>query len=202
MNAASAYPWEAPATGPAAALSARLAADVPRIETARLVLRAPDLRDFGAYADILMSDRARYMDGPFDREGAWLDFTQYVAGWLLRGAGLWTIQDRTTGMVPGFVSVAMEYGDQEHELGYLLAKDSQGQGIATEATAAARDFAFSAHELPSLVSYVDPENAPSAAVANRLGANRDTQAEAGFDAPVHVYRHLPRDSDGGVEAYA
>jgi len=202
MNASSAYPWEAPATGPAAALSARLGALLPRIETARLILRAPELRDFDEYAEILISDRARFMDGPFDRKGAWQDFAQYVAGWLLRGAGVWTVEDRITGSVVGFVSAAMEFGDQEHELGYMLTAEAEGKGIATEAVAAARNFALDTQDLPSLVSYVDPDNAKSADVVRRVGALRDAQAESAFDELVHVYRHFPSDNDGGVEAYA
>ncbi|NOD36345.1 MULTISPECIES: GNAT family N-acetyltransferase [unclassified Ruegeria] len=202
MTAPSAYPWEAPATGPAAALSARLGALVPRIETTRLLLRAPELRDFGDYAEILMSDRARFMDGPFDRNGAWQDFTQYVAGWILRGAGVWTVEDKATGTVTGFVSVAMEFGDQEHELGYMLTAEAEGQGIATEAVAAVRSFALDTHDLPSLVSYVDPDNAKSTDVARRVGATRDAQAESVFNEPVHVYRYVSSDNDGGMEAYA
>lgn len=202
MTASSAYPWEVPAKGPTAALSARLGALVPRIETERLILRAPELRDFDQYAGILISDRARYMDGPFDRKGAWQDFTQYVAGWLLRGAGVWTVEDRATGSVAGFVSVAVEFGDQEHELGYMLTAAAEGQGFATEAVAAARSFALDTHELPSLVSYVDPDNARSAGVSHRVGAVRDTQAEAVFDDPVHVYRHFPTENNGGIEVCA
>lgn len=202
MNAPSAYPWEAPATGTAAALSARLGAMVPRIETARLVLRAPELRDFEHYAEILMSDRARYMNGPFDRKGAWQDFTQYVAGWMLRGAGVWTVEDKAARTVMGFVSVAMEFGDREHELGYMLTAAAEGKGIATEAVAAARSFALDTHDLPSLVSYVDPDNTRSAAVAQRVGALRDAQAETAFAEPVLVFRHFSNDSYGGMEAYA
>lgn len=202
MTAPVAYPWEAPATGSAAALSARLAADLPRLETARLVLRAPRIGDFETYADILMSDRAKHMDGPFDRQSAWLDFSQYVAGWLLRGAGMWAIEDRAGGQVLGFVSIGMEFGDREHELGYLLTEAAEGRGLATEAAEAARDFALGPQALPSLVSYVDPDNAASARVAERLCAQRDLQAEAGFDEPVLVFRHLPGDEDGGMEAYA
>ncbi|MEM9126236.1 MAG: GNAT family N-acetyltransferase [Pseudomonadota bacterium] len=202
MTTAAVYPWEAVATGPAAALSARLGALVPRIETDRLVLRAPELRDFDDYAGILMSDRAGFIDGPYDREGAWQDFTQYVAGWMLRGAGVWTVEDKTNAAVLGFVSVAMEFGDQEHELGYLLTDTAEGKGIATEAVTAARSFAFDTQKLPSLVSYVDPDNAKSAHVARRVGAIRDVRAESAFEEPVHVYRHASSDLDGGVGAHA
>jgi RimJ/RimL family protein N-acetyltransferase len=44
-----------------------------------------------------------------------------------------------------------------------------------------------------LVSYIDPDNARSAALATRLGARRDAKAEAAFDgtpdAGVQVFRH-------------
>lgn len=202
MTQTPAYPCEAPARGAAADLAARVAAPVPRVETARLVLRAPVIADFDTYAQILMSDRARQMDGPFTREAAWLDFTQYLAGWMLRGAGLWTIAARADGAVLGFVSCGMEVGDHEHELGYLLSAEAEGQGIAAEAAVAARDLAFDALELPTLVSYVDPGNSRSAALAQRIGAQRDTRAEAAFEEPVLVFRHSPADSDGSVEAYA
>ncbi|MGR3760836.1 GNAT family N-acetyltransferase [Roseobacteraceae bacterium NS-SX3] len=202
MTAQAAYPWEAPAAGPAAALAERMGSHVPRIKTARLVLRAPRIGDFPDYAAILMSGRARYMGGPFDRNRAWLDFTQYAAGWLLRGAGLWTAELRQTGGIAGFVTAGMECGDHEHELGYLLAEGAEGRGLALEAVTAVRDFALSELGLPSLVSYVDPGNTRSARVAERAGALRDRNAEAAFDTPVLVYRHIQPDDDGGMEAYA
>lgn len=202
MTAQAAYPWEAPATGPALALAERLAGCVPQITTARLVLRAPRIADFPAYAAILMSKRARFMGGPFDRSRAWHDFSQYVAGWQLRGAGLWTAQQRQDADIAGFVSVGMESGDREHELGYLLCADAEGQGLALEAVMAARDYALSDLGLPTLVSYVDPANRRSARVAERAGAQRDPAAEAAFDTPVHVYRHAVPGADGGMEAYA
>ncbi|MFW8634958.1 GNAT family N-acetyltransferase [Cribrihabitans pelagius] len=199
MTNQAANPWEVPASGPSAALARQTGSHVPRIESARLVLRAPRLEDFPAYAAILMSNRARHMGGPFSRRDAWLDFTQYIAGWQLRGAGMWAAEHRETGAVAGFFSAGMEYGDHEHELGYLLADRFEGQGLAAEAIAAVRDFALSALELPSLVSYVDPGNSRSARAAERTGASRDSDAEAAFDAPVLVFRHaLPNRS--GMEA--
>lgn len=202
MTTQAAYPWEVPTTGPALALVERLADCVPQITSARLVLRAPRIADFPAYAAILMSERARFMGGPFDRNGAWLDFSQYAVGWLLRGAGMWTAEKRDGADIAGFISIGMESGDHEHELGYLLCADAEGQGLALEAVLAARDFALSDLRLPTLVSYVDPGNSRSARVAEGSGAQRDPAAEAAFDSPVHVYRHAAPGADGGMEAYA
>ena len=55
-------------------------------------------------------------------KAAWLDFTQCVAGWLLRGHGLFVIEPKDGGNVRGFVLILMEFGDREPELGWFLKK--------------------------------------------------------------------------------
>ncbi|WP_095588440.1 GNAT family N-acetyltransferase [Actibacterium ureilyticum] len=188
-------PWEAAPQGAPDRLAALLVDRVPQLDTARLVLRAPVIGDFDSYAAIMMSDRAVHMDGPLSRRDAWLDFTQYVAGWLLRGCGMWTVVAREDTRVLGFVSVAMAYGDRAHELGYLFRPDAGGRGFATEAVRAARDYAFGAMGLSTLVSYVAPENTRSIALAQRLGAKPDEAAAAELDDDCRVFRHSP---DGGM----
>ncbi|TNC68794.1 GNAT family N-acetyltransferase [Rubellimicrobium roseum] len=193
-------PHELPARpGPAADLAARLSALVPALETERLRLRAPTLADFPAWAEILCSPRAVHMDGPYGRDDAFTEFAATVGSWLLRGHGPWTIESRATGEVLGFVCLNMEPSDQEPELGYFLRAGAEGQGIAQEATRAARQQAW-ALGLPSLVSYIDPQNARSVALAERIGARRDTEAEAVLAGTVSegalVYRH-PRPEIAG-----
>ena len=187
-----------PESGPAADLAARRSALVPVLETARLRLRAPSLGDFPAWAGILCSPRAAYMDGPYERDEAFMEFAASVGSWLLRGHGPWTVEDRATGEVLGFVCLNMEPSDQEPELGFFLRQGAEGRGIAEEASRAARAQGW-ALGLPSLVSYIDPANARSAALAERLGARRDARAEAAFagtpDEGVAVYRH-PRPETG------
>ncbi|MDJ0628204.1 MAG: GNAT family N-acetyltransferase [Rhodobacter sp.] len=186
------YPHEAPPTGASAALAADLRAQLPRLETPRCILRAPEITDFATYREIVMSDRAQFMvDEPLDREDAWLDFAQCVAGWLLRGHGLWTIRSRAGNKVLGFVLICMEFGDREPELGWFVTAEAEGQGYAFEAALAARDHGLAALSLPSLVSYVDPGNARSIRLAKRLGARRDDDAARAFDEPLLVYRHAP-----------
>ena len=126
-------PWELPASGPAAICADRLQAMLPVLDTPRLTLRAPMLDDFATYAAIMGSERALHMHGPMSREDAYLDFTCTVAGWLLRGHGLWTVIRKDTGAVTGFVLVNMEPGDQEPELGFFLTSEAEGNGFATEA---------------------------------------------------------------------
>lgn len=179
------HPWTA-AVGPAAeALARRIAALVPQLTTARLILRAPALADMPAFATIYGSDRAVHIDGPYGAADAWFDFAAATALWLLRGHGMWTVTDRA-GHVLGFVAIGFEPGDHEHELGFVFLDQAEGHGYASEAALAARDFAFQVLHLPSLVSYVAPENTRSRALAQRLGAVLDGHLDGS-----EVWRHHP-----------
>ncbi len=182
-------PWELPLAGPAERTAAALAAAVPVLVTERLTLRAPRATDFDVYATIFMSDRAVHMDGPYDRQGAWADFTQAAAGWLLRGIGLWTMQRRADAAVVGFGFFWQEYGDPEPEIGWVLTADAEGNGYATEAARAMLPYALAQFGPGGFVSYIDPANTASARVADRLGARRDPAAEASRGDGCHIWRH-------------
>lgn len=189
-------PHEAPPpSGRPAALADAFQALVPTIETARTRLRAPRIEDFGAWAAILCSPRAVHMGGPYARDDAFDEFASYVAGWLLRGFGPWTVEARDGAEVLGFVHVGFEPSDHEPELGWLFLPAVEGRGLALEASEAARDWAR-VQLIPSLVSYVGPENDRSQRLARRLGADRDPAAEAAFagtpDADTAVFRHWGR----------
>jgi RimJ/RimL family protein N-acetyltransferase len=185
-------PHETPPTGATAELASRLRGVVPTLQAGRTRLRAMRIEDFPAWAEILCSDRARWMDGPYTRDTAFVEFEATAGAWPLRGHGGWTVEDPATGEVLGFVCLNMEPSDRETELGFFFREAAEGRGLASEAAASARDWAWSMG-LPSLVSYVDPENARSARLAQRLGAARDAEAEAEFagtpDAGVAVFRH-------------
>ncbi|HVL21560.1 MAG TPA: N-acetyltransferase, partial [Amaricoccus sp.] len=58
---------------------------IPRLETQRLVLRAPRLADFEPYAAFFASERARWEDGPLSRSEAWREFATATGCWTLRG---------------------------------------------------------------------------------------------------------------------
>ena len=77
----------------------------------------------------------------------------------------------------------------EKELGWLLFERHEGNGYAQEAAAALRDSAFTVLKLPHLVSYVDPDNAPSIAVAQRTGGVLDPDAQR-QDPEDLVFRYI------------
>jgi RimJ/RimL family protein N-acetyltransferase len=164
----------------------------PILTTDRLVLRPPALADFELWAEIECTERGQYIGGPFTRDEAHLDFTQAVASWLLRGYGLWSLDDRAARNLLGFIVIHHEWGDPEPEIGWLLGQAAEGHGYATEGAKAALAWAWQNTGLDTLVSYVDPASPRSGRVAERLGAVRDTAAEAElldhFGA-LHVWRH-------------
>lgn len=185
-------PWLVPPAGTAAHLSQAAAAVVPVIATARLRLRAPRLSDFPAYEVVLCSDRARYMGGPFTPEDAFADFCQGVAGWMLRGAGMWTLTAAGDDDAPlGWIYLWQEWADPEPELGWVLTEAAEGRGHAAEGAAAVLPMALERYGAGGFVSYIDLGNDRSARLAERLGARRDPAAEAARDLPdLMIWRHF------------
>ncbi|WP_298920424.1 GNAT family N-acetyltransferase [uncultured Roseobacter sp.] len=180
---------ETPSVGPAAALAAQFQSLVPVLETDRLRLRAPHIGEFEHYAAITVGTRGQYILEEQTREAAWYDFTQMIAGWTLRGHGLWTIERKSDGTALGFVLLGFEPGDPEPELGFMMRASAEGHGYAHEAAVAARDYGFSVLELPTLISTIDPANARSQRLAECLGAVRDGHVEATLPEDILVYRH-------------
>lgn len=160
---------------------------IPTLHTERLVLRPPVEADFPAYFRFMASPRSRYMGGPYAKWPAWGLFCHDIAGWTLFGHGALMIDLRETGECIGQVGINHGPMFPEKELGWLLYEGFEGFGYATEAGGALRQWAAT-QGIARLVSYFDPENAASMAVAARLGAVPDPTAPVQDDGDV-VYRH-------------
>lgn len=175
---------------PSAQLMQNIRAAVPVFTTDRLHLRAPKLADWPTYRDVFTSDRAQHIDGPYDEDGAWADFCEGVAGWLLLGAGMWTITAKGDDAALGWLYLWREKGDPEPEIGWVLTAEAEGKGYASEAARAVLPHAVALFGAGGFVSYIAEGNDASARLAIRLGASRDTVAEAAYGDPtLHIYRH-------------
>jgi RimJ/RimL family protein N-acetyltransferase len=163
---------------------------IPTLTTPRLILRPPTYADYPAYAAFLASPRSTFMGGPFSGWAAWGMFCHDVGQWQLFGHGALMIDLCETGACIGQVGINSGPQFPEQELGWLLYDGHEGHGYATEAAAALHRWAFDIRKLPTLVSYFDPANAASMAVAARLGAARD-DAAIRQDPEDVVYRHQP-----------
>jgi RimJ/RimL family protein N-acetyltransferase len=154
------------------------------LETDRLVLRPIDESVLDAFAPFMADPEVvRFIGGKtleraevelrlgamrerFERDG----FGQFSiarrederilgrCGLLVWEFPVWAITTRTDAV-----------GDYEIELGWMLGREFWGNGYATEAASAARDFALGELGLERLISLIADENLASASVARRLG---------------------------------
>ncbi|WP_415921765.1 GNAT family N-acetyltransferase [Tateyamaria sp. SN6-1] len=164
----------------------------PTITTARLTLRAHEMADFTPLYDLFATDRARFMGGPVAAKEMWYWIAAEVGSWALKGFGSWGITRTDDGAFMGQVGINEPHHFPEPELGWVLLEPFEGQGFAREAATAARDWWWAQGRSDTLVSYIDPANTRSIALATRLGSEHDADAPRPHGETVHethVYRH-------------
>lgn len=141
------------------------------IRTPRLILRSARPDDLEAMHVVLSDPRAtRWWSTPphetLDQTAAWLD------GMIANGPDhpdfVIELDGRVIGKA-GFFAMP--------DVGYILHPDAWGRGLASEAVGAAIDHVFRTRDLETLTADVDPENAASIRLLERLGFDRTGFAE-------------------------
>ena len=89
--------------------------------------------------------------------------------WVLRGYGNWVVERKLHGVVIGRVGLWNPEGWFGVEVGWKLARHAWGQGYVMEAATAAITWAFDELDCDRLISVINPDNAASIRVAERLG---------------------------------
>ncbi len=159
------------------------------LTTERLTLRPPRRDDFAPFARFYLSERGAMIGGGAEAgdQGAWKTLAALAGHWWLEGYGWFVLERREGGEVVGMSGLHHPAHHADRELGWSLFSDT-GEGLATEAAAAARDWGRARLAPARLVSYIDTGNAPSRGVAERLGATTDgTRAE--HDPACEVWLH-------------
>lgn len=161
---------------------------IPRLTTARLLLRELQMRDFDAYAANLTDPVAtKFMAGPCDRRAAWRSFASQTGSWFLNGGGWWALEQREGGAVVGTVGAFFrENNPTLVELGWSLYPAHWGRGFATEAAAAALQYALDAHGARRVVAHIAAENVASIAVSKHLGMKYAADVDF-YGAPIGQY---------------
>ncbi|QEW22260.1 hypothetical protein LA6_004478 [Marinibacterium anthonyi] len=168
-------------------------ADTPVLETRRLILRAPQSSDVEPAIAFLATERSQYMGGPYTRHQAWRTMGHFIGHWVMQGYGLFVFCDKATGQPLGATGPFFPESWVEPEFGWSCwAPEAEGKGLVLEAAQAARQWAYDTLGWTTAVSYIDPANARSIALAERLGARHDPQAGVpdldGWDSTL-VFRH-------------
>ena len=145
----------------------------PALSTERLVLRPLRPADveacFALYAD---PEVTRYLGWTCPDRAAYGELFETALARhaaLPAGEGVWGAEERETGLLCGIFILKGLEGRPEIEIGYHLARNAWGRGLATEGSRELLRYAFADLGLDRVICLVDPANARSAAVAGRLG---------------------------------
>lgn len=164
----------------------------PVLETERLVLRAPKAADWAAWRDFYMSERSHWFRPVKEPtpEAAWRSFAAITGHWVLRGWGMFVMTERGSDQGFGALGPWMPESWPEAEIAWSVwSQDAEGKGYVAEAARAVIAHAFRDLNWSTAVSYIDPNNTRSTALAERLGARPDPQAAYPGEPPIVVWRH-------------
>ena len=140
-------------------------------------------------------DVMRFSDGVKTKEWvqAWLETC--LERYQTWGFGPYAVVEQSSQNVIGYCGLFFFpdlEGKAETEIGYRLARSTWGQGYATEAACAVRDYAFTMLGMKRLIAMIDPSNLASIRVAENIGMQyeKDVMLE-GYSHPDHIYMIAP-----------
>ncbi len=149
-----------------------------RIESERLLLRRfkdSDLAPFMAYRNDPKVAEYQDWDSCDQREAR--AFIREMESARPGVPGEWfqfAIESKETRALVGDCALRVdEHEPYRAEIGFTLAREHQGRGLASEAVSRLLDYAFDALGLHRVVAIADCKNAPSVALLERLGMRRE-----------------------------
>jgi RimJ/RimL family protein N-acetyltransferase len=156
------------------------------LKTKRLILRDWKAADREPFAQINADPRVmEYLGEPLSREQSDGVVDRIEAHFRTRGLGLCAAELAETGEFIGFIGLAVPTFEAAFtpcvEIGWRLAAEYWGQGLAIEGAREMARFAFEELKLLELVSMTAVENERSRRVMEKLGMTRDPAED--FDHP-------------------
>lgn len=146
------------------------------IETPRLRLRPHRLSDKADHVAMWADERVtRFIGGqPRSEDVSWTKFLAAAGLWPVMGFGYWVFADKASDRLIGMGGLSyFARGVPElegvPEAGWAFDADHWGQGLATEAMAAALAWADSNLDAPEIRCIINPGHAASERVAAKLG---------------------------------
>lgn len=146
---------------------------MPTIHTERLTIRELTAGDAGFILELL--NEPGFLGGIGDRGVRDLDGAlRYIqdgpaASYARHGYGLWRVELRDSGEPIGTCGLLRRDTLPEADLGYAFLQRHWQRGYAVEAGAAVLRYAREALALPRVLAIVNPDNAASVKVLERLG---------------------------------
>jgi RimJ/RimL family protein N-acetyltransferase len=117
--------------------------------------------------------------------------------WARHGFGWRRAVERDGGSAVGFIALNVlgegmaGLADDEYEIGWWLDPAFSGRGFAVEGALAVRDDALARLGAGTVVARIQPANAASIRVAERIGLVFEVETRGVYGEPVAVYRGPP-----------
>ena len=177
-------------------------ADLPEMETERLLLRKIDLSDANDVFEYARDPQvSRYVPWEAHRNlgDTYTFLNSVIADQADSKVTNWAIVYKPVGKVVGTAGYnRWEPGHRKAEIGYVLARKFWGQGLMTEAVGEIINFGFTNMDLNRIEAYCIDENRASARVLERCGLSlegllRDYLWMKGAAQNYRVYSMLRRE---------
>jgi len=156
------------------------------LETERLRLRRWKAEDCEPFARLNADARVmEFFSKTATREASDAMAERIERGFAQHGFGLYALELRETGEFIGFTGLAVPEFDAPFmpsvEIGWRLAFEHWGRGLATEAARAALRYGFEELGLTEIVAFTVPANKRSWRVMEKIGMTHDPRGD--FDHP-------------------
>jgi RimJ/RimL family protein N-acetyltransferase len=162
-------------------------AELPVIETKRLILRVPQLSDLDRWTEFQTDPIAtKYLGGPQTGSLAWRSLMAMAGAWHVCGVSMFSVVEKASGRWMGRIGPWRPAGWPGDEVGWGLHQDAWGKGFATEAAVAAMNYAVDVLGWSEIIHTIDPENTASIRLAQRLGSSNLGPTQ--LPAPHHEIR--------------
>ncbi len=144
------------------------------IETPRLLIRTWMASDAAALEAIYGDgETMRYIGRGYPQglppETTRAALAAMIARYESDGIGVWPVVLKESGELIGACGLQPLPKTDETEIAFLFNKAFRGKGYAYEAAAAVMEFGFAQARVPRIVAVVNPRNARSIALINKLG---------------------------------
>jgi RimJ/RimL family protein N-acetyltransferase len=155
--------------------------NLPSFETARLCLRARTMDDFEAcLAMDCEPGITQYIRGPWDDPARHKAFLRdRITADYGSGLGYWSVfaKDHPDRFIGWMLLIPEDAVGPDIEIGWRFVAQSHGKGYATEAARVILAHAFDTLKLPRIVADIDPRNAASIRVAQKIGMRPGPQLD-------------------------
>jgi RimJ/RimL family protein N-acetyltransferase len=153
----------------------------PTLETARLILRAPQQSDFAGFVAMGSEEETmRHLGGVKPPDAVWRQMATLTGSWALLGFSMFSVIEKQSGEWIGRLGPWQPGGEEGSwpgtEVGWGLRASAMGKGFAYEGAIAAIDWAFDTLGWDRVIHCIDKKNTPSIALALRLGSTLQREA--------------------------